>query len=126
MSYNLDIKKILTYNIYVEGVVMQELEIKNIKSYINNKKIKWTEHCANRMFERDISKNDVINTVLNGKIIEYYENAYPFPSCLILGLDNANTMLHVCVGVSKEFLYIITAYYPDDVEWEEDRERRKQ
>ena len=76
---------------------MQELEIGNIRKYINDEKIKWSEHCANRMFERDISKNDVINTILNGKIIEYYEDDYPFPSCLILGLDNTNIMLHVCV-----------------------------
>ena len=76
---------------------MQELEIENIKLYINNKKIKWSEHCANRMFERDISKGDVINTILNGKIIEYYEDDYPFPSCLLLGLDNENIILHVCV-----------------------------
>ena len=76
---------------------MQELEIENIKSYINNKKIKWSEHCANRMFERNILKDDVINTILNGKIIEYYENDYPFPSCLILGLDDEKAALHVCV-----------------------------
>ena len=76
---------------------MQELEIENIKSYINTKKIKWSEHCANRMFQRNISKNDVINAISKGKIIEYYENDYPFPSCLILGLDNSNSMLHACV-----------------------------
>jgi len=105
---------------------MQELEIENIKLYIKSDKIKWTEHCANRMFERDITKEDVINAVSNGKIIEYYEKAYPFPSCLILGLDKLNTMLHVCLGINKDFIYIITAYYPDNVEWEEDRERRKQ
>ena len=28
-------------------------------------------------------------------------------------------------GVSEELIYIITAYYPDDVEWEENRERRR-
>ena len=76
---------------------MQELEIDHIQSCVNKKQIKWTEHCATRMFERNISKIDVINTILNGKIIEYYENDYPFPSCLILGLDNGNVMLHVCV-----------------------------
>ena len=76
---------------------MQDLEIENIKSFINNNKIKWSEHCANRMFERNIYKNDVINTILNGKIIEYYEDDYPYPSCLILGLDDSNIMLHVCV-----------------------------
>ena len=48
-------------------------------------KILWTQHCLQRMQERDISRLDVKNVIATGEIIEDYPDDYPNPSCLIFG-----------------------------------------
>ena len=54
-----------------------------------------TEHARIRLFERNITIDDVICCVDNGKIIEQYENDKPFPSCLILGVELKGKYIHV-------------------------------
>lgn len=46
-------------------------------------KILWTQHCLQRMQERNISRADVKNGIVTGEIIEDYPDDYPNPSCLI-------------------------------------------
>lgn len=36
-----------------------------------------------------------------------------------------NKIIHVVCGVNKDEVYIITAYYPDNIEWEENMEIRR-
>ena len=69
------------------------LNIKIIKEYIAQRKIDWTKHCLNRLNQRDILISDVKTAINNGKIIEYYYDDYPYPSCLILGYNINNKIL---------------------------------
>ena len=101
------------------------LNISTIKENIENKRIIWTEHCLNRLNQRDIQIADVINTIKTGKIIEHYYDDYPYQSCLILGKDLNKEVLHVVCGINNDFVYIITAYYPDSIKWEEDMKTRR-
>ena len=87
--------------------------------------IKWTAHALERMQERDIEPNDIITCITNGKIIEQYPEAYPYPACLILGLIN-NVHIHVVVGQGSGFIWIITAYRPNETEWINDFSTRKE
>ena len=50
-------------------------------------KILWTQHCLQRMQERDISRADVKNGIATGEIIEDYPDDFPNPSCLIFGYN---------------------------------------
>ena len=43
-------------------------------------KILWTQHCLQRMQERDISRADVKNGIATGEIIEDYPEDYPNPT----------------------------------------------
>ena len=63
--------------------------------------------------------------MLNGEIIEQYPNDYPHPSCLVLNFLNGETPIHVCVGLVESKLWIITAYFPNTDEWEDDFKTRK-
>ena len=76
-------------------------------------KIKWSVHCFERMQERDISRADVKNCILNGEIIEDYTNDFPYPSCLIFGYTIKEKGIHVVAGSDGEYVYIITAYFPN-------------
>ena len=46
--------------------------------------------------------------------------AYPYPSCLILGYNVNNKILHIVCGMSEDTVHMITAYYPNTEKWEED------
>lgn len=105
---------------------MGKLSIKNIKKMVEDKKIVWTNHVVVRLLQRNIAQEDVENAILNGEIIEEYENDYPYPSCLVYGINLKNKVLHVVCGINKTELWIITAYYPDNIKWNEDLKTRKE
>ena len=87
--------------------------------------IKWTAHALERMEEREIGRTDIIACIKNGKIIEQYPEAYPYPACLILGTAN-NTPVHIVVGHGSGFIWVITAYIPDETEWKDGFSTRKE
>ncbi len=101
------------------------LSINDIRNCLRYKKIYWTKHCLNRINQREILSIDVKNAINNGKIIEYYYDDYPYPSCLISGKDRNNRILHIVCGMNNSIVYIITAYYPDTNKWEEDMKTRR-
>lgn len=84
-----------------------------------------TEHARIRLFERNITIDDVICCVENGKIIEQYENDKPFPSCLILGVELKGKYIHVVVSCNEDYIYLITAYYPDEQHWQDNFKTRR-
>ena len=47
--------------------------------------IEYRLHSTRRMFERDISNEDINNLLNNGKIIEHYPDDYPLLSFLLNG-----------------------------------------
>ncbi len=102
------------------------MDINMIKILANQGKIRWTNHVIMRLFQRNILQSDVENALKNGEIIEQYESDYPFPSCLVYGISLKNQVLHVVCGSNGDELWIITAYYPDSINWENDLKRRKE
>ena len=101
------------------------LNIEIIREYILKKKVDWTKHCLNRLQQRNIKISEVKTAINNGKIIEYYYDDFPYPSCLILGYNINNRLLHVVCGMSEDTIHMITAYYPDITKWKEDLETRR-
>jgi hypothetical protein len=102
------------------------LNIDNIKDCVLNHKIDWTNHCLNRLSKRNISISDVKFGINNGKIIEYYYDDYPFPSCLILGTTTNDDVIHIVCGISDDFVHMITAYRPNTDKWEDDMKTRRE
>ena len=101
------------------------LNIEIIREYIVKRKIDWTKHCLNRLHQRNILISDVKTAINNGKIIEYYYDDYPYPSCLILGYNTNNKTIHIVCGVSEDTVHMITAYYPNTDKWEENMKTRR-
>lgn len=101
------------------------LNIEEIKKCIFHKNIVWTKHCLNRINQRNILILDVKQAINNGRIIEYYYEDYPYPSCLIVGKSKNGDTIHIVCGMNNNLLYIITAYYPDSKEWKEDMKTRR-
>ena len=74
--------------------------------------IKWSIHAASQMQARNIFRQDVLDILQSGEIIEDYPNDFPHPSCLLCGKTRLQQFIHVVVGTDGENLFIITAYYP--------------
>lgn len=101
------------------------MTIEDIKRFSDSKNIMWTNHCLERMGERDISRADVKNCIFNGEIIEEYPKDFPNPTCLVFGLTLDEKVLHVVVGMDDKCLYVVTAYFPTDDKFEPDMKTRR-
>lgn len=102
------------------------VHIEELQELCKNSKIKWSAHCLERMQERDISRQDVKKCIESGEIIEDYPEDFPHPSCLIFGHTVNNTIIHVVVGKDEEYIYIITAYFPNLEKFQSDLKTRKE
>ncbi len=105
---------------------MNLFDTESFSTIIQKGAIEWNRHALERMMERGISRRDVMDVLLDGEIIEHYPSDYPFPSVLMFGKPDM-TPLHVVVACDndRETLYIITAYYPDDVHFLGDHKTRR-
>lgn len=105
---------------------MEKTNIEKIKEKVEKGQIRWTNHVLLRLIQRNIKQEDIENVLLNGEILEEYENDYPYPSYLVYGISLDNEVLHVVCGMNEVDLWIITAYYPDNINWENDLKTRRE
>jgi len=83
-------------------------------------------HAVQRMFEREISKEDVRRALETGKTIETYPDDEPYPSRLVLGWSGSRP-IHVVVAENPAWheTIVITVYEPDPARWQPGFERRR-
>lgn len=101
------------------------IDIEIIKQMNKPEKIALTKHARERLAERGITIADVMWGIKTGEIIKQYEDDKPLPSCLILGHLANDKNIHIVVSNDEEYIYLITAYYPDPKQWEADFKTRK-
>lgn len=102
------------------------IDFKILRAMNKPEHIAITEHARLRLVERGITVNDIVQCINNGEIIKQYEDDKPFPSCLVLGMAANNSNIHIVVSHDEEWIYLITAYYPDSNLWEPDFKTRKE
>ena len=105
---------------------MNELTIELLQRLCDNNAVLWTVHASERIQQRGILRKDVYNAISTGRIIEQYPKSYPYPACLVLGLNTNNKDIHIVCGCDGEIIKIITAYYPTPDKFESDGETRKE
>jgi hypothetical protein len=86
----------------------------------------FTEHAVDRMAERGILVQEVIDTVASGEVIESSPQDQPYPTTLSLAMI-AGGPLHVLWAVhpTSHKIIVITTYVPDD-RWHADFRTRKE
>jgi hypothetical protein len=100
------------------------MDIAVIQGLVSENKIEWTRHALARMTKRNISRQQVINVLKTGEIIEEYPHDKPLPSCLIAGKNGI--MLHVVCAIGHIELRVVTTYTPGNDKWLEDMKTRKE
>jgi len=111
----------------VTGRAPAGLKLSDLRNAVKDGAIEWHRHVLERMVERGISREQVINVLLNGERIEDYPDDYPLPSALFLGWVEERPF-HVVAAYSADryTVYVITVYEPARTHFENDfRTRRK-
>ncbi|WP_342348614.1 DUF4258 domain-containing protein [uncultured Nitrospira sp.] len=62
--------------------------------------MEWQRHALERILDRDISRQDVLNILRTDEEIEDYANDTPFPSALFFGWKGAEP-IHVVVALDS-------------------------
>ena len=110
--------------------ILSMAELVSFQNFINESFLDWDlqyrVHATKRMFQRNITEDELLQALGTGFVIEDYENDFPFPSVLVNGKTTLNRPIHLVVGIDKNSkrLYIITVYEPDLVKWIDDYNRR--
>ncbi len=89
--------------------------------------VTFSGHAVTRMFERNITKEEVMKAIALGEVIRFYPDDRPYPSCLLLWKGQGR-VLHVVLARDEDTgaCYIITVYQPSLEIWDSDyRNRRK-
>ena len=102
------------------------MQLSVFKAFTKNSNLEWQRHALQRIIERGILRIEVKNAILNGDIIEEYNNDYPFPSVLIAYINSVKS-LHVVLSYDEtnDKYYIITVYIPSEIYFEKDLITRK-
>lgn len=106
---------------------MSKDQTKLIQQYTEDGNIQFRNHALIRIVERNIKIEEVIEVLLDSRIIESYPEDKPFESYLLLGYTSDDRPLHIVVGVDdvNSLLWIITVYEPDVDEWNDSLTKRK-
>lgn len=75
-------------------------DFSNIKAAVLEKRVRFRQHSAEMMIERNISKEEVYKTIVDGEFIEEYLNDKPFPSYLVFYNGEQNLLHVVCYNNS--------------------------
>jgi hypothetical protein len=87
----------------------------------NYMKILFSQHAIQQMFKRNISMDRVKQVILYGEVINYYPDDKPYPSKLLLLIEN-EIPLHVVIAenFNTNEIVVITAYIPEKNIWTND------
>jgi hypothetical protein len=101
-------------------------DFSDIKSAVLDKRVRFRQHSAEMMIERNISKEEVYKTIVDGEFIEEYLSDKPFPSYLVFYNGEQNPLHVVCsYNNIDEYAVIITVYKPDMNHFEDDYKTRR-
>lgn len=94
-----------------------------IMGFIRTDKFIISNHARIRMFQVNISTEDVKKLIIGGEIIEEYPDDEPCVSVLILGFLDEKPY-HIVVAQCEDHARIVTAYHPNEGNWIDHRIRR--
>jgi hypothetical protein len=94
--------------------------IEEIREHFRRGRFEFSYHAFKRAVERNISENEILESVENSEIIEDYPEDKYAPSALLSGFTKSARPLHLQVTrreTGDGLIKIITMYQPDEEEW---------
>ena len=94
---------------------------------MNCESVRYSRHAFERMFQRGIPPDAILECIRFGEVIASYPEDAPYPSTLLLGFAGG---LPVHVLVARESgtgrCHVVTVYRPDPELWSSDFKTRRQ
>ncbi len=88
--------------------------------------VKLTEHARRAIIDDGYGIDELLDALQNFKIIEHYDDAKPFPACLLLCKIKRKPIHIVCaLPEGADMLIIVTAYIPSGKNWSNYTIRKK-
>ena len=105
---------------------MKPLQLDILRQAVREGRVEWRKHVLQKLAERAIPQQAVLDILLSGERIRDYTEDRPFPSALFLGSVSGKT-LHVVAACDEtgRRAFIITAYFPSLDVFEADYRTRK-
>jgi hypothetical protein len=105
---------------------MRAVDLNILRRAVADGRIEWRKHVLQRLAERGLSQQAVLDVLLTGERIRDYADDRPFPSALFLGYVSAKP-LHVVAACDEgsQTVFIITAYEPSPDLFESDNKTKK-
>jgi hypothetical protein len=100
------------------------LIIDDIKMRIEDDKYYFSRHADKERQNDNLAIKEVEDALLNGRILEQYEDSGRGESCLIAGFTNVGKPIHVVCGKSGDWIVIITVYIPTPPKFKNPYERK--
>jgi len=99
--------------------------IDDIRAKIASDQFEFSKHPVDQAILRDISVQEICETIAAGVVIEAFPGDKYGPSCLLLGFTAIGRPLHVqCSDPPRALVKIITLYEPDPGQWIDLRTRK--
>ncbi len=101
------------------------MDIHTISQAIQRGNVRITDHADEEAHADGLTLDEVVESVVQGKIIEDYPEDFPYPSCLISGATAAGVSIHSVWGYNAESAWavLITVYRPDPHRWVDWKDR---
>ena len=86
----------------------------------------FSGHAVTRMFERGLTRDDVLIAIRQGEAIANYADDRPYPSQLLLAHSDTRP-IHVVVARDSMSgnCFVVTVYLPDPALWSDDFKSRR-
>lgn len=90
-------------------------------------RILYSRHAIERMFQRNIPPDEIIEVIRSGEVIASYPDDSPYPSVLVLGFVRG-LAVHALVAREQKTgnCYVVTVYRPDPEMWSNDFKARRE
>jgi len=105
---------------------VKPLDLESLREAVRVGKVEWRKHVLQKLAERGIAQQSVLNVLLQGERIRDYSEDRPFPSALFLG-NVSGKPFHVVAACDEAngTAFIITAYEPSLEVFEPDYRTKK-
>jgi hypothetical protein len=99
------------------------MTINSIKENIKNENYFFSKYGDIERQNDNLSILEIEEAILNGKILENYQDDLRGQSCLVVGFTNLGKPIHIVCGVNNNNLVIITVYIPTPPKFKNPYER---
>ena len=95
------------------------MDIQTIRNKIRAGRYLIKSHAVQHALKEGFERKHIVEAILSGAIIEEYSDAQRVLICGDTSLDNTTIYLHVvCEYADPVYIEFVTAYIPDEVQWE--------